>query len=317
MASVVMMSQRREDRKLLIVMSDGEADDVMSARDAVAVARSRGIEVIGVGICDHHIMDVIPERYEIIQNLDELQERLIGLLQARATRSMTQTWPPFGAARSTRQYRAVHLARMGGLLCEASARGSANERPLQSHTPSRELRWQIKLRLIVGAGRRKTARAGSHGRTLAKHSVCDGTDAAGCDRHEWQAHLVPQSRAPATPWRCHADTAELRRNGRHGVQHLRQLPDRNQRPHVAIWLVVWQDHPRDRLPHQRHARWLSRDPVHRTGSTGGGRSGEVRTRCPEAEAGLGPERGVGHANGAGWTDLPAEPRHCGSEAAHA
>lgn len=82
MASVVMMSQRREDRKLLIVMSDGEADDVMSARDAVAVARSRGIEVIGIGICDHHIRDVIPERYEIIQNLDELQERLIGLLQA-------------------------------------------------------------------------------------------------------------------------------------------------------------------------------------------------------------------------------------------
>lgn len=82
MASVVMMSQRREDRKILIVMSDGEANNVMSARAAVAVARNHGIEVIGIGICDNHIRNVIPERYEIIQRVDELQQRLIALLQA-------------------------------------------------------------------------------------------------------------------------------------------------------------------------------------------------------------------------------------------
>lgn len=81
MASTLLMIHRRETRKLLIVMSDGQADDVIAARDAIAVARSRGIEVLGIGIQDASIRELLPERHEIIQRLEELQPRLIAVLQ--------------------------------------------------------------------------------------------------------------------------------------------------------------------------------------------------------------------------------------------
>lgn len=73
---------RREARKLLIVVTDGEPDSVSGAILEREVAEGLGIEVYGLGIQLPAVRNVFP-RHEVIQDLNELAPSILGLIGQR------------------------------------------------------------------------------------------------------------------------------------------------------------------------------------------------------------------------------------------
>lgn len=73
---------RREARKLLIVVTDGEPDSVSAAILEREVAEGLGIEVYGLGIQLPAVRNVFP-RHDVIQKLDELAPSILGLIGQR------------------------------------------------------------------------------------------------------------------------------------------------------------------------------------------------------------------------------------------
>jgi cobaltochelatase CobT len=72
--------QRREERKLVIVITDGVPDDPVAAKEAIAAARRVGIEVYGIGILSHHLKPLMPETSIPIEGISELPAALFGLV---------------------------------------------------------------------------------------------------------------------------------------------------------------------------------------------------------------------------------------------
>lgn len=64
--------QRREERKLVIVLTDGVPDNPVAARQAIAAARRIGVEVYGIGIDIRHLNTLMPGASVAIENLAEL-----------------------------------------------------------------------------------------------------------------------------------------------------------------------------------------------------------------------------------------------------
>ncbi|WP_300707585.1 hypothetical protein [uncultured Desulfovibrio sp.] len=78
LAQLQPLSQRR---KLLIVLSDGEAQDEASCRQAIRLAPAQGVEILGIGLQSAAIGDLLPHHSVIIQEMRELPDALFRLLQ--------------------------------------------------------------------------------------------------------------------------------------------------------------------------------------------------------------------------------------------
>jgi cobaltochelatase CobT len=67
-------------RKIIIVLTDGEPDDLLETQRSVSEAESCGIEVIGVGILEMEYPEIF-SRMEIIRNVEEFPQAIFGLLR--------------------------------------------------------------------------------------------------------------------------------------------------------------------------------------------------------------------------------------------
>lgn len=76
------LSARREHRKMLIVLTDGQPNDPPSAQKVVAQMQRHGIETIGVGIEHMAVREIFPS-HTVIDNVDELPNRLFDLIQRK------------------------------------------------------------------------------------------------------------------------------------------------------------------------------------------------------------------------------------------
>jgi len=70
-----------ENRKLILIITDGEASNKANARQAIADGKAMGYETFGVGIMDSHIKDLLPDSSRVIQDIGELAPAMFNLLQ--------------------------------------------------------------------------------------------------------------------------------------------------------------------------------------------------------------------------------------------
>lgn len=71
---------RREPRKLIVVLTDGEPNDSVSARAVLQALPGLGIEAYGIGICHEGVSNLFAS-CDVIHDLEALPSALIGLLQ--------------------------------------------------------------------------------------------------------------------------------------------------------------------------------------------------------------------------------------------
>jgi cobalamin biosynthesis protein CobT len=76
------LASRREERKMIFVVTDGEPDDPESTIMMDRWLRQCGVEVVGIGIMLEHIKEIFRDNI-VIQNLDELAPELFGLLEKK------------------------------------------------------------------------------------------------------------------------------------------------------------------------------------------------------------------------------------------
>jgi len=74
------LAQRREERKLVIVLTDGMPDDSVVAREAIAAAKRIGVEVYGLGIASPHLASLLSDTSVAIERLSDLPCALFGLV---------------------------------------------------------------------------------------------------------------------------------------------------------------------------------------------------------------------------------------------
>ncbi|MFT4300400.1 MAG: VWA domain-containing protein, partial [Desulfovibrio sp.] len=70
----------REQRKIILIITDGVPDQPQAAVRTVRVAQKLGFEVYGVGIRDDHIAQLLPQTSRVINDLPDLAPAMLGLL---------------------------------------------------------------------------------------------------------------------------------------------------------------------------------------------------------------------------------------------
>lgn len=75
------MIQLKEDRKIILIMTDGEPDCVTAAEDAMQMATRLGVELYGIGIMSASIQGLLPRTSTVIWELPELAPAMFGLLR--------------------------------------------------------------------------------------------------------------------------------------------------------------------------------------------------------------------------------------------
>lgn len=71
----------RENRKILLIISDGMPDSGMGARTAIEAARGNDVEVYGLGILNPDILHLLSHSSRNIEDITELAPAMFGLLQ--------------------------------------------------------------------------------------------------------------------------------------------------------------------------------------------------------------------------------------------
>ena len=72
---------RQEPRRLLVVLTDGEPNDIGATQEIIEKCRSVGLEVYGVGIMDNRVIPVFGKQFSTVVNtIGELPERMFRLL---------------------------------------------------------------------------------------------------------------------------------------------------------------------------------------------------------------------------------------------
>ena len=72
---------RQEPRRLLVVLTDGEPNDIGATQEIIDKCRSVGLEVYGVGIMDNRVIPVFGKQFSTVVNtIGELPERMFRLL---------------------------------------------------------------------------------------------------------------------------------------------------------------------------------------------------------------------------------------------
>ena len=71
----------REQRKIILIITDGVPDSTHAATRVVGVAQNLGFEVYGLGIRDEHIAHLLPQTSRVINDLPELAPGMFDMLQ--------------------------------------------------------------------------------------------------------------------------------------------------------------------------------------------------------------------------------------------
>ena len=72
---------RREPRRLLVVLTDGEPNDVEATQEIIEKCRCVGMEVYGIGILDNRVIPVFGKKFSsVVNTIGELPERMFRLL---------------------------------------------------------------------------------------------------------------------------------------------------------------------------------------------------------------------------------------------
>jgi nitric oxide reductase activation protein len=71
-----------EERKILLLITDGQPDALISIINAVKAALTQGIEVLGIGIKTYSIETFLsPDACRVIKDLPELAPAMFSMLQ--------------------------------------------------------------------------------------------------------------------------------------------------------------------------------------------------------------------------------------------
>lgn len=72
----------KEQRKMILVITDGIPDNPLAANNAIGVARKLGFEVYGLGMRNEHITHLLPHTSRVVNDLPDLVPAMFALLQA-------------------------------------------------------------------------------------------------------------------------------------------------------------------------------------------------------------------------------------------
>jgi len=75
------MLHLKEQRKLILVITDGMPDNQLAADNAIGVAQKLGFEVYGLGIRDEHITFLLPHTSKVVYDLPDLVPAMFTILQ--------------------------------------------------------------------------------------------------------------------------------------------------------------------------------------------------------------------------------------------
>ena len=71
----------KEQRKMILVITDGMPDNQLAANNAIGVAQKLGFEVYGLGIRDEHITHLLPHTSKVVNDLPDLVPAMFAMLQ--------------------------------------------------------------------------------------------------------------------------------------------------------------------------------------------------------------------------------------------
>ena len=74
------LAARKEKRKLILILTDGQPNHLPNAQAAIEEAQRRGFELYGLGLQSHSIKSLLPGKSLVINNLQELPQSLFKLL---------------------------------------------------------------------------------------------------------------------------------------------------------------------------------------------------------------------------------------------
>jgi len=72
----------KEQRKMILIITDGMPDNQLAANNAIGVAQKLGFEVYGLGIRDEHITHLLPHSSRVVNDLPDLVPAVFAMLQA-------------------------------------------------------------------------------------------------------------------------------------------------------------------------------------------------------------------------------------------
>ena len=72
----------KEQRRIILVITDGMPDNPLAANNAIGVAQKLGFEVYGLGIRDEHITHLLPHTSKVVNDLPDLVPAMFAMLQA-------------------------------------------------------------------------------------------------------------------------------------------------------------------------------------------------------------------------------------------
>ena len=72
----------KEQRKMILIITDGMPDNPLAANNAIGVAQKLGFEVYGLGIRDEHIAHLLPHTSKVVNDLPDLVPAMFAMLQA-------------------------------------------------------------------------------------------------------------------------------------------------------------------------------------------------------------------------------------------
>ena len=77
----------RENRKIILIITDGEPDSIPAAQEAFKQAQKKGFECYGLGIMCSNIATLLPYTSRVIETLPQLAPALFGLLEGALRRN--------------------------------------------------------------------------------------------------------------------------------------------------------------------------------------------------------------------------------------
>ena len=72
----------KEQRKMILVITDGMPDNPLAANNAIGMAQKLGLEIYGLGIRDAHITFLLPHTSKVVNDLTDLVPAMFAMLQA-------------------------------------------------------------------------------------------------------------------------------------------------------------------------------------------------------------------------------------------
>ena len=81
----------RENRKIILIITDGEPDSIPAAQEAFKQAQKKGFECYGLGIMCSNIATLLPHTSRVIETLPQLAQALFELLEGALRRKALRT----------------------------------------------------------------------------------------------------------------------------------------------------------------------------------------------------------------------------------